>query len=221
MEPDYVVIGEPSNWDRVTIGYKGRLLLQYRVERSMAHTAAAHAGACELAVEFWHGVQQATADLNESLPDGAFTRLQPSLRKMRSDSDGLTEHAELEIAFRLPPGLDRAAWEHTLELLAGPALLRFYAYEPAVRVDKNTTLARAFLAAIRGQQGQPRFVVKTGTSDLNVVATRWRCPMLAYGPGDSAYDHTPDEQISLAEYRRAIAVLRAVIGDLARSSKAV
>jgi LysW-gamma-L-lysine carboxypeptidase len=42
---------------------------------------------------------------------------------------------------------------------------------------------------------------------LNIVAPVWGCPALVYGPGDSAYDHTPDEQISLDEYARAVQVL--------------
>jgi LysW-gamma-L-lysine carboxypeptidase len=38
--------------------------------------------------------------------------------------------------------------------------------------------------------------------------------MLAYGPGDSALDHTPHEHIDLAEYARAIAVLTAALSAL-------
>ena len=34
-----------------------------------------------------------------------------------------------------------------------------------------------------GGDASRRFVLKTGTSDMNVVARRWRCPILAYGPG--------------------------------------
>ena len=56
-------------------------------------------------------------------------------------------------------------------------------------------------------EGTPRFVYKTGTADLNVVAPVWRCPAVAYGPGDSALDHTPNEHISLDEYGRAVDVL--------------
>jgi len=55
--------------------------------------------------------------------------------------------------------------------------------------------------------GTPRFVYKTGTADLNVVAPVWRCPAVVYGPGDSALDHTPNENISLDEYGRAVDVL--------------
>jgi LysW-gamma-L-lysine carboxypeptidase len=68
--------------------------------------------------------------------------------------------------------------------------------------------------AIREQGGRPRFVHKTGTSDMNVVAPVWECPILAYGPGDSALDHTPDEHLHLDEYQQAIGVLCAALAGL-------
>ncbi|MBL8760739.1 MAG: acetyl-lysine deacetylase, partial [Phycisphaerae bacterium] len=65
-------------------------------------------------------------------------------------------------------------------------------------------------------QGQrPTLRVKTGTSDMNVVAPRWNCPIAAYGPGDSALDHTPREHISLTEYLRAARVLTQALESLA------
>jgi LysW-gamma-L-lysine carboxypeptidase len=58
----------------------------------------------------------------------------------------------------------------------------------------------------------PRFVVKTGTADMNVVAPHWpETPVLAYGPGDSNLDHTPNEHIDLNEYLRAIEVLKGTL----------
>ena len=78
-------------------------------------------------------------------------------------------------------------------------------------------LVRSFLAAIRSVDStvQPGFVVKTGTSDMNVVGPIWRCPIVAYGPGDSALDHTPNEHLSLDEYWRAVLVLEAMLGNFA------
>ena len=73
---------------------------------------------------------------------------------------------------------------------------------------------RAFLGAIRSEGGDPGFVVKTGTSDMNVVGPAWGCPIVAYGPGDSRLDHTPDEHIEISDLTRSIAVLVRVIRDL-------
>jgi LysW-gamma-L-lysine carboxypeptidase len=47
-----------------------------------------------------------------------------------------------------------------------------------------------------------------------VVGPVWQCPILAYGPGDSALDHTPHEHVNLAEYERAIAVLAQALRNL-------
>jgi LysW-gamma-L-lysine carboxypeptidase len=76
-------------------------------------------------------------------------------------------------------------------------------------------LVRAFLKGIRAGDGTPRFVVKTGTADMNVVAPHWpETPIVAYGPGDSSLDHTPYEHIDLHEYLQAIAVLQETLSFL-------
>ena len=73
---------------------------------------------------------------------------------------------------------------------------------------------RALLKAIRQAGGTPGFKVKNGTSDMNVVGPVWNTPIVAYGPGDSALDHTPNEHIALSEYKRAIAVLAEALSYL-------
>ena len=65
--------------------------------------------------------------------------------------------------------------------------------------------------AIRAQGGTPRFKVKTGTSDLNVLVPAWGCQAVAYGPGNSKLDHTPHEHVSIAELERAVEVLAAAL----------
>ena len=83
--------------------------------------------------------------------------------------------------------------------------------EVAVATDRNNMLVRAFSGAIRASGGVPRPRLKTGTSDMNVLGPLWKCPMVAYGPGDSRLDHTPHEHLSIAEYLRAINVLVAAV----------
>ena len=50
---------------------------------------------------------------------------------------------------------------------------------------------------------------------MNVVGPAWQCPILAYGPGDSALDHTPNEHVNLAEYWQAVQVLAQALRNLA------
>ena len=92
---------------------------------------------------------------------------------------------------------------------------RFHGYEPAWRSSRNSPLVRSFLAAIREQTSErPRFVSKSGTSDMNVVGPAWQCPIVAYGPGDSNLDHTPNEHVSLNEYWQAVLILEAALRRL-------
>jgi acetylornithine deacetylase/succinyl-diaminopimelate desuccinylase-like protein len=95
-------------------------------------------------------------------------------------------------------------------------MVKHYIPVPAFRNDKNTLLARTLLAGIRSQNAQPSFVLKSGTSDMNIVGPRWNCPMVAYGPGDSSLDHTPQEHVSLAEYNNSVQVLAHAFDTLAR-----
>jgi LysW-gamma-L-lysine carboxypeptidase len=84
--------------------------------------------------------------------------------------------------------------------------------EPGVRTDRRSPLARRMVSAIRARNGTPRFKLKTGTSDLNILAPAWGCPAVAYGPGDSRLDHTPLEHVSITELERAVSVLELALG---------
>jgi LysW-gamma-L-lysine carboxypeptidase len=83
-----------------------------------------------------------------------------------------------------------------------------------VRQPKSTRLGSAFVRAIRGAGGAPRFKVKTGTADMNLLVPAWGCPAVAYGPGDSHLDHTPDEHIDIEDLHRSVEVLTSVLADL-------
>src|SRR5215212_9967305 len=62
--PSACVIGEPSGWDRLTLGYKGRLLIEGRWEQPMAHTAGREVAVAERAVAFWYSVAAYCAEHN-------------------------------------------------------------------------------------------------------------------------------------------------------------
>ena len=213
-QPDLCVIGEPSQWDRVTLGYKGRLLMHYHLRQPMTHTAGKAPGAPELAVEFWNRVAGWCADFNQG-KSRVFDQALPSLRYIRSDSDGLYDSLAMTIGVRLPLDLGPATLADTVRPWAGDAELVFTGHEAAYRAEKNTPLVRYFVQAIRTVGGTPAFKDKTGTSDMNVVGPRWRCPIVAYGPGDSALDHTPHEHLVLDDYLRAIQTLTRVLEALA------
>lgn len=210
-KPSYAIIGEPSRWDRITLGYKGSATVQVTTKKALSHTARKEESACETAFSAWERLRTLTDTINKN-SSAAFDQLFVSLRDFDSGSDGFEEWARLRIGLRLPPHLPPGEAASLMVEAAAPASLEMLGFAiPAYRGEKNNPLVRAFLSSVRGQGGQPGFLVKTGTADMNIVAPVWNCPAVAYGPGDSALDHTPDEHISLVEYSRAVQVLAGVL----------
>ena len=221
-KPDLLMIGEPSGWDAMTLGYKGRLVVKPTLTKPTFHTAGEGTTAAEDLVSCWQQAKTWAESVGAATP-GPFDRVQIALQSLNTSSDGLSQKACAVVGLRLPPALSPADAEQELrQILHVPeesALeLTFQGHETAYRGPKDTPLTRAFRVAIRAAGGTPRFKVKTGTSDMNVVAPHWDVPMLAYGPGDSALDHTPDEHVELAELERAVAVLTGVFEQLAHVS---
>jgi LysW-gamma-L-lysine carboxypeptidase len=209
FNPDLCLIGEPSGSERITLGYKGRLLIDYSYERTMSHTARPEPSAGAIGVMFWQGILAWVDQQNAGMGiDDYFQQVMPNLRSINTESDGFHERVKMTIGFRLPPHVPPAKVVAAASSLAAPnSELRSYGAEVAYRGDKNGAASRGMLAAIRAMGKRPGFVWKTGTSDMNIVGAEWTCPMVAYGPGDSRLDHTPNEHIPLAEYEAAVKTL--------------
>lgn len=214
-QPAVCLIGEPSRWDRITLGYKGRLVLHVEFHSGLSHSAGQHGTPAERAVDAWTRIQAYVAESNAEHAR-VFDRLDATLQALNTGDDGVYGWARMTVGFRLPPTVTPDDLAATLEsLMAGDEVtLNFEARESAHIAERDTTLSRALRGAIRAEGGTPAFVHKTGTSDMNVVARRWQCPMAAYGPGDAALDHTPDERLDLDEYLRAIRVLSAALAHM-------
>jgi len=210
--PDYCIIGEPSAWDRVTIGYKGTLQLRYELARELKHTAADGPSAFEEGVEFWNRVKEYSTAFN--VEKKISETLQAALRGINSASDGFHDTITLRVGLRVPYGFPIEEFKTQLREWAGDGTLEVFGEEQPITSDKNSLLVRAFYAAIREEGGQPKPLKKTGTSDMNVLGPVWNCPIVAYGPGDSSLDHTPHEHASLAELERGIRVISRVLAKL-------
>jgi LysW-gamma-L-lysine carboxypeptidase len=213
--PDLCIIGEPSAADRITLGYKGRLLVDYALRRPVAHSSRPEPTVGALGAAFWQAVIVWTEQHNAGF-DRFFDQIIPGLRAINTSTDHFYDTVNLTVGFRLPPRFTPEQVLDAMRALADPdSDLRGYSMEYTYLGDKNNALVRGMLAAIRAQGDQPGFVLKGGTSDMNVVGVTWTCPIIAYGPGDSNLDHTPDEHLSLDEYARAVSTLRHLIEHLA------
>lgn len=214
--PDAVVIGEPGGWDGVVLGYKGSVGFTATVERGMSHSAGPETTASETLFRFWAGVSSWLDEVNQGITPG-FTSLDGSLRSINSDDDGFTERSTMSVTFRLPPEIHSSTvYDRIDEIAAAHGVsLNWTHNAEAFRIERSSPIVAPFLSAIRAAGGRPRIKVKTGTADMNIVGPAWGCPILAYGPGDAAYDHRPDEQVSLDEVERATGILTDALERLA------
>ena len=242
--PTVCIIGEPSSWQRITLGYKGRLLVELTARQPMAHTAGPDMGVATVAVDLWNWIAAYAATFNADKPR-AFDQLMPSLRRLQTDTTpSMDDSVAAQIGIRLPLDFDGlafvqeiVAWANSrvggqvtlptelpdateliIDVPGEPTSLQlgFRGYEQTWRSERDPLLVRSFLSAIRtvAPNVKPSFVVKTGTSDMNVVAPLWRCPIVAYGPGDSSLDHTPHEHLPLQDYWQAVLVLEQTLRNL-------
>jgi LysW-gamma-L-lysine carboxypeptidase len=207
---DLLVVGEPSGWSGVVLGYKGKLDLEYRVRRPSTHSTNPAAKASELAVGFWLAV------LEELGPDRDHARFDHPAATLRAVEGDMLE-ASLTVDCRLPPGFDPEAFLAALGRRADGGTVAVLHHVPAVLAGRANPVARSLSAAIRRHGGRPRPLLKTGTADMNLVASSWPVPMAAYGPGDSTLDHTDDEHVEVEEYLRAVAVLTTALDELTGS----
>src|SRR5258706_1102680 len=223
-KPDFAIIGEPNQWDRVALGYKGSAWANVTIKRGQAHTASGEETAAEAAIEVWLKIKAYVDSFNTD-KQKVFDKLLLTLRGMESDSNDFEQWARLKVGVRLPVDVSPEAWYKKLNEIISDSHLKGDCHltveptgfaVPAWGCEKNTQLVRAFLSGIRSNEGEPRFVYKTGTADLNIVAPVWKCPAVVYGPGDSALDHTPNEHTMLEDYVKAVAVLATALNGLAK-----
>jgi LysW-gamma-L-lysine carboxypeptidase len=199
--PDAVVIGEPSGWSGVVLGYKGKLDLRYRVECEATHPSNPRPKAVELAARAWSEMLDILGPEASHL---AFDRPGATLLSLVGDLTAATA----EFTVRIPPGFDVEGHLAKLRERLDEGVCDVLNSVTACRVRRTDPVVRALSQAIRDQGGVPTTKLKTATSDMNTLAEVWSVPMATYGPGDSRLDHSDTEHIVLDEYFRGIGVLR-------------
>lgn len=206
--PAALVIGEPSGWSSVVLGYKGKLDLRYTVKCPATHPSNPAPKASELAVGCWDTLVDL---LGPEASHDVFQ--QPGATLGRLNGDLTTATADLSV--RIPPGFDVDGLVSALRDRLPAGELKVLNSVAACRVGRADPVVRALVSGIRRLHAQPRLLVKTATSDMNTLAEVWDVPMATYGPGDSHLDHSDDEHIVLSDYIRGIDVLTIALAELA------
>ena len=210
--PDYAIVGEPSGTNGITLGYKGSLRFEYSLKKEKVHYSGKDLTAGEEGVNFWNKVENFCTNFSKGKK--VFDALLPSLISINTFEEDYTQSVVIRLNIRTPIEFDIERLKEWIILNKGDGEIKFIGYEPAVISKKNNKLVRSFIKSIRAQGDEPVFKLKTGTSDMNIVAEKWGCPIVAYGPGDSSLDHTRNEHILIKEYLKAIEVLKSVLISL-------
>ncbi|HNB42095.1 MAG TPA: M20/M25/M40 family metallo-hydrolase, partial [Anaerolineales bacterium] len=95
-KPAFAIIGEPNQWDRVSLGYKGSAWANVTVKRGQVHTASGEETAAEAAIETWLKIKAYVEAYNAD-KDKVFDKLLLTLRGMESDSNDFEQWAKLKV----------------------------------------------------------------------------------------------------------------------------
>jgi LysW-gamma-L-lysine carboxypeptidase len=212
-EPEAVVNGEPSGWEGITLGYRGFLDGTYVATSQSGHSSRPDMNAIEEAMDWWRKVESAF-EADEWRPIFEQVTTKPVGFDGGLGADGLSVEATMEVQFRIPPALSADELRELADSKLEDGTVHWQEPIPPVMESPRTAVARAFRVAIRNAGGSPRLLRKTGTSDMNLFADVWDCPMVTYGPGDSDLDHAPDEHLPLGEYDTSVEVLTDVAETL-------
>ncbi|MDR3332362.1 MAG: M20/M25/M40 family metallo-hydrolase [Synergistaceae bacterium] len=200
--PAACVIGEPTGSDGVALSYRGRVLFSFESEDEGAHRSGSPGPMSAVVM-----AASSLFDIAKNMGPGYST----AVMEMEGHEAG-TRWGRIIIDLRIPLGAE----QESLDLMLGETAAAFgvslnvIEYVPPYGVQKTDPVIRAFRTAIRDAGARPRILAKQGTCDFNVVSP-WGCPMGAYGPGDSKYDHSSNEQIPVSEFLRGVEVLKLAI----------
>ncbi|MES3160567.1 MAG: [LysW]-lysine hydrolase [Halorubrum sp.] len=211
--PDAVVNGEPSGWDGITLGYRGFLAGTYVNTSESGHSSRPEPNAIQHAIDWWHDVEERFDPTDPDTPVFEQVTTKPVSIDGGLTEDGLAVEATMDVQLRVPPSRTVDEVHELAEGALTTGSVQWKEPIPPVMESPRTDLARAFRVAIRGAGGDVRLIRKTGTSDMNLFAAAWDCPMVTYGPGNSDLDHAPNERLPLSEFDRATAVLADVCRD--------
>ena len=223
---DYAIFGEPSGIAKITVGYKGRLAINLRVDVGNS----GHAGAPWLSKNAIDESIAFAAELQAILEDGngekkKIMMLTATVTEIRGGSSHnmMPQECETTIDVRIPPNMDCKSVERNIatcvrKLSAERGVEAFYSIldetEP-FEASADSMLVRALkIATVGAGQKSPMPVLKTGTGDMNIVGNALGIPVVTWGPGDPHMAHMTNEYVSIAEYLKSIEILGSTLRHL-------
>ncbi|MHA1275871.1 MAG: M20/M25/M40 family metallo-hydrolase [Candidatus Helarchaeota archaeon] len=222
---DFAVFGEPSGVNRICIASKGRIHLHLTFISESGTTHVSTSGKIEnpihIAINFWRNLDLRLKG-KPFAGKTTFFSVEPNITVIQGGktTNSLPDSCELDIDIRFPPGITIKQILHQVDLLItsfhqktkiqikSEVLSRIEGF----RAEKSTKIAITLKQAIEETlKKEAKFLRKSGTNFMSIIAQRFQIPVVSYGPGDSTLDHTPNEHIDLAEYQQSIEVIKKFI----------
>jgi LysW-gamma-L-lysine carboxypeptidase len=210
VKPKTALLGEPSNLSGVTLAYKGRLVARLSVKGEFSHAATPRDNPIDTLLDFYSNLR---AKFPFSTPYKSVT-ISPTHINFGTPKalNVVPDVGKMTLDIRFPPSVEKSAIE---EALTSDSRIEVKISESigGAESSMNEPLARALVKSIRDSGLTPRYVKKTGSCDMNILVPRG-IPTIAYGPGDSEYDHSNDEQIRIEDYLKSIEVIKGALLNL-------
>ena len=206
FKADAIVIGEPTNTSKIAIGYRGSLKILIECSSVGGHSSAPwiYDSACEKIFELWGKISSTYGGSSASSTSAALTMV-----RCGEYVNVIPRSGSAVVDLRYPP--KGPGWREILESLEkiAPAGCRVSLLkDPIEPVEVRPTIpvVRSLIRAVSKAGMKPELVIKTGTSDMNLLYGRVGENIAAYGPGRSELSHTEYEEISYWEFEKGIEV---------------
>jgi putative selenium metabolism hydrolase len=220
IQPDFVVLGEPTNLG-VYLGHRGRVELQVSIQGRAGHAAIPQGGVNAIAhaarlvfnidllapqllsdpilgqgtVAVTH-IASSAGSLN-SIPDACTLVVDRRLTLGETEARAIAEIQQLVRREQLQASIATLNYEittYTGQVITGRK------YYPPWLLPENTVLARRAARAIERVLGvPPRFGAWPFSTDGAYTLGAAGIPTVGFGPGDERRAHAPDEQVRLAD----------------------
>ncbi|NVM29496.1 MAG: M20/M25/M40 family metallo-hydrolase [Candidatus Helarchaeota archaeon] len=225
---NFANFGEPSGVNRICVASKGRIHLHlfFKTESGNSHvsTSEKNVNAIHVAIDFWNQFKNRMFQ-TPFLGKTPYFSVEPNITVIKAGeaTNILPDSCDVDIDIRFPPGIKYDEIMAEIDAITGKleqetgVTINFEVLSQieGYRVDKDTKVAQALKKAIEEVTGsEAKFLRKAGTNFMTIIGNRLQIPVVSYGPGDPSLEHTPNEHIDIAEYKKSIDVLEKFISNV-------
>ncbi|MDT7875455.1 MAG: N-acetyl-lysine deacetylase [Sulfolobaceae archaeon] len=188
---DYVINGEPTNTTGIVIEYRGLLHVDIRCKGVSEHSSSSKDNLILNLARKILDISKLPSDYDTPsiVPTifhaGNYVNITPSEGTIHFDIRYSARNSKQDLLSILKKEFNDCEIEITEDI------------EP-IKVDVSNVLVRAIMRGLIKQSLKPTILRKQGTSDMNILA-KITNNIVTYGPGNSRYEHTNEERISLEE----------------------